>query len=97
MDLLFFYDLFGDLDEGFFLIVAGALGMILPAVGGLGYPYVMSIAFAAIFLSQGDTAEEGRMVGSYFGLMLYFAQVISILIFGFLSFYFIPTLSRKKE
>ncbi|MFA7447877.1 MAG: lysylphosphatidylglycerol synthase transmembrane domain-containing protein [Weeksellaceae bacterium] len=85
------------LDEGFFLIVAGALGMILPAVGGLGYPYVMSIAFAAIFLSQGDTAEEGRMVGSYFGLMLYFAQVISILIFGFLSFYFIPTLSRKKE
>jgi len=77
------------LGEGFFLIVAGALGMILPAVGGLGYPYIMSLAFAAIYLSNGQTAEEGKMVGSYFGLMLYFAQIISILIFGFLSIYYI--------
>ncbi len=81
------------LGEGFFLIVAGALGMILPAVGGLGYPYVMSIAFAAIYLTQGQTAEEGKTVGNYFGLMLYFAQIISILIFGFLAIYFI---GKKK-
>lgn len=77
------------LGEGFFLIVSGALGMILPAVGGLGYPYIMSLAFAAIYLSNGQTAEEGKMVGSYFGLMLYFAQIISILIFGFLSILYI--------
>lgn len=77
------------LGEGFFLIVAGALGMILPAVGGLGYPYVMSLAFAAIYLSNGQTAEEGKAVGNYFGLMLYFAQIISILIFGFLSIFYI--------
>lgn len=77
------------LGEGFFLIVSGALGMILPAVGGLGYPYVMSMAFAAIYISHGQTAEEGKSVGNYFGLILYFAQIISILIFGFLSIFFI--------
>lgn len=77
------------LAEGFFLIVSGALGMILPAVGGLGYPYVMSMAFAAIYLSHGQTIEEGKAVGNYFGLILYFAQIISILIFGLLSIYFI--------
>lgn len=77
------------LGEGLFLIISGALGMILPAVGGLGYPYVMSMAFAAIYISNGQTAEEGKSVGNYFGLILYFAQIISILIFGLLSIYFI--------
>lgn len=81
--------------EGFFLIVSGALGMILPAVGGLGYPYVMSIAFAAIYITQGQTAEEGRIVGNYFGLMLYFAQVISMLIFGFLAIFYIGKSNPK--
>ncbi len=84
------------LGEGFFLIVAGALGMILPAVGGLGYPYVMSLAFAAIYLSNGQTAEEGKLVGNYFGLMLYFAQIISILIFGILSFYYIARIRNNS-
>lgn len=83
------------LGEGFFLIIAGVLGMILPVVGGLGYPYVMSMAFAAVYLSHGQTAEEGKIIGNYFGLMLYFAQIISILIFGILSFYFIPKISRN--
>lgn len=82
--------------EGFFLIVSGALGMILPAVGGLGYPYVMSMAFAAIYISSGNTAEEGKIVGNYFGLLLYFAQIISILIFGFLSMIYMSKLNHKK-
>lgn len=85
------------LSEGFFLIVAGALGMILPAVGGLGYPYVMSMAFAAVFMANGQTDEEGKTIGNYFGLMLYFAQVISILIFGFLAIYFIGKTSNSSK
>lgn len=83
------------LAEGFFLIVAGALGMILPAVGGLGYPYVMSLAFTAMYISNGQSGDEGKMVGNYFGLLLYFAQVISILIFGILAFYFMPRISKS--
>lgn len=82
------------LEEGFFLIVAGALGMILPAVGGLAYPYIMSIAFVALYISNGQTAEEGRIVGNYFGLLLYFAQIISILTFGLFSIYFISKIRR---
>lgn len=82
------------LGEGLFLIISGALGMILPAVGGLGYPYVMSMAFAAIYISHGQTAEDGKAVGNYFGLILYFAQIISILIFGILSIFFI---AKKKN
>ena len=85
------------LGTGFFLIVSGALGMILPAVGGLGYPYIMSLAFAAIYISNGQTAEEGKMVGNYFGLMLYFAQIISILIFGFLAIFYISRNSAVKK
>ncbi|MDD3771671.1 MAG: lysylphosphatidylglycerol synthase transmembrane domain-containing protein [Weeksellaceae bacterium] len=85
------------LEEGFFLIISGALGMILPAVGGLGYPYVMSVAFVALYTAKGLPSDEGRAVGNYFGLILYFAQVISILLFGLLSVYFIPKLSRSKN
>jgi hypothetical protein len=85
------------LGEGFFLIVAGALGMIMPAVGGLGYPYVMSLAFSAIYVSQGNSADDGKLVGNYFGLMLYFAQIISILIFGILSFYFIARINNNLK
>lgn len=83
------------LGEGFFLIVAGALGMILPAVGGLGYPYIMSIAFAAIYITQGQTAAEGKVVGNYFGLLLYFAQVIMMLLFGLLSILYINRNTQK--
>jgi len=82
------------LGEGFFLLIAGALGMILPAVGGLGYPYVMSIAFSAIYISSGQTADEGRAIGNYFGLLLYFAQILAILIFGILSIFYI---SKNKN
>lgn len=84
------------LAEGFFLIIAGALGMILPAVGGLAYPYVISIAFAAIYITSGQSAEEGRVVGNYFGLMLYFAQIISILTFGLPSIYYIAKIGKEK-
>lgn len=84
------------LGEGFFLLVAGAFGMILPAAGGLGYPYVMSMAFAALYLTSGHTFEEGTEVGNYFGLMLYFAQVITMLIFGFFSIYYIQKISKKN-
>ena len=63
--------------------------------GRFGY-FVMSIAFAAIYLANGQIAEEGKTVGNYFGLMLYFAQVISILIFGILSFFYISKLSKDQ-
>ncbi len=77
------------LREGLFLLVAGSFGMILPVTGGLGYPYIMSIAFAAMYtINQGD-AESGRQIGDYFGLILYLAQIISMITFGLIAMFFI--------
>lgn len=84
------------LKEGLFLLVAGSFGMILPVTGGLGYPYIMSIAFAAMFsLSNGDE-EAGRKIGDYFGLILYLAQIISMITFGLISMWFIAKNSKSK-
>lgn len=83
--------------EGFFLVVAGSLGMILPAIAGLGYPYVMSMAFAAIYLTQGKAVEEGQAVGNYFGLLMYFVQVLTMLLFGLFSVVYINRHDPKNN
>lgn len=80
--------------DALFLLVAGSLGMILPVSGGLAYPYAISIAFAAITLTKMGNAETGRTIGNYFGLILYLAQIISMITFGLISIFFI---SRNKK
>lgn len=82
--------------EGFFLLIAGSLGMILPVSGGLAYPYIMSIAFSAIYLATGGKAEEGKAIGDYFGLIMYIAQVISMISFGLISMIKINQISSKN-
>ena len=77
------------LREGLFLLVAGSFGMILPVAGGLGYPYIMSIAFAAMYTINQSDAENGRQIGDYFGLILYLAQIISMISFGLIAMFFI--------
>ena len=82
--------------EGFFLLIAGSLGMILPVSGGLAYPYIMSMAFSAIYLATGGEEHEGRAIGDYFGLILYIAQVISMISFGLISIVMISRISNKS-
>ena len=82
--------------EGFFLLIAGSLGMILPVSGGLAYPYIMSMAFSAIYLATGGEESEGRAIGDYFGLILYIAQVISMISFGLISIFMISRISSKS-
>ena len=82
--------------EGFFLLIAGSLGMILPVSGGLAYPYIMSIAFSAIYLATGGQHSEGKAIGDYFGLILYIAQVISMISFGLISILMISRISAKN-
>ncbi len=74
---------------GFFLMIAGSLGMIFPATGGLAYPLVMRYAFGAIFLALGKPLHEGYDAGSYFGISLYLAQIFSVIVFGLMSLYYI--------
>lgn len=61
--------------------------MILPVSGGLAYPYIMSIAFSAVYLAKGGDQHEGRAIGDYFGLILYIAQVVSMISFGLIAIY----------
>ncbi|MBO6213514.1 lysylphosphatidylglycerol synthase transmembrane domain-containing protein [Algoriella sp.] len=82
--------------EGLFLLIAGSLGMILPVSGGLAYPYVMSIAFSAVYLAKGGNQDEGRAIGDYFGLILYIAQVISMILFGLIAIYKIARIRRDS-
>ena len=82
--------------EGLFLLIAGSLGMILPVSGGLAYPYVMSIAFSAVYLAKGGDQDEGRAIGDYFGLILYIAQVISMITFGLIAIYKIARIRRDS-
>lgn len=82
--------------EGLFLLIAGSLGMILPVSGGLAYPYIMSIAFSAVYLAKGGNEEEGKAIGDYFGLILYIAQVISMLTFGLIAIYKIARIRRDS-
>lgn len=82
--------------EGLFLLIAGSLGMILPVSGGLAYPYIMSIAFSAVYLAKGGNEQEGKAIGDYFGLILYIAQVISMLTFGLIAIYKISRIRRDS-
>jgi len=82
--------------EGLFLLIAGSLGMILPVSGGLAYPYIMSIAFSAIYLATGGQQSEGKAIGDYFGLILYIAQIISMISFGLISILMISLISAKN-
>ncbi|WP_353164637.1 lysylphosphatidylglycerol synthase transmembrane domain-containing protein [Empedobacter brevis] len=82
--------------EGLFLLIAGSLGMILPVSGGLAYPYIMSIAFSAVYLAKGGDQHEGRAIGDYFGLILYIAQVISMISFGLIAIYKIARIRRDS-
>ena len=82
--------------QGFFLLIAGSLGMILPVSGGLAYPYIMSIAFSAIYLATGGQQQEGKAIGDYFGLILYLAQIISMISFGLISIIMISKISSKN-
>ncbi len=82
--------------EGLFLLIAGSLGMILPVSGGLAYPYIMSIAFSAVYLAKDGDQHEGRAIGDYFGLILYIAQVISMISFGLIAIYKIARIRRDS-
>lgn len=52
------------LADGFFIIVVGTLGMIIPASGGIGaYNLAMKYGFMALFISVGKSADLGGEMG----------------------------------
>jgi len=69
--------------------VAGALSMALTN-GGLGsYPYFVAAAFVLYFVDENSAKA--------FGWIMWSSQTLMILIFGGLSFLFLPIYNRKRK
>ncbi|WP_144282503.1 lysylphosphatidylglycerol synthase transmembrane domain-containing protein [Chryseobacterium echinoideorum] len=72
--------------DGFFIIVVGTLGMIIPASGGIGaFNLAMKYGFMALFLSMGKSAELGGEMGLIYSFISLPLQIVVMLIMGLIS------------
>lgn len=83
------------LADGFYIIVVGTLGMMVPASGGIGaFHFALKIGIGALFLSLGKSFEEGSEVGLSYAFLSHTMQLVIMLIMGLIS---IPILAKARE
>lgn len=81
--------------DGFFIIVVGTLGMIVPASGGIGaFNLAMKYGFMALFISMGKSAEFGGEMGLTYSFISLPLQIVIMLTTGLLS---IPILAKARN
>lgn len=81
--------------DGFFLIVVGTLGMMVPASGGIGaFHFALKLGISALFVSMGKSAEEGAEVGLSYAFLSHTMQLVIMLVMGLIS---IPMLARARR
>nr|WP_314494872.1 lysylphosphatidylglycerol synthase transmembrane domain-containing protein [uncultured Chryseobacterium sp.] len=81
--------------DGFFIIVVGTLGMIVPASGGIGaFNLAMKYGFMALFISMGKSAEYGGEIGLTYSFISLPLQIVIMLTTGLLS---IPMLAKARS
>ncbi|RXM37977.1 TIGR00374 family protein [Chryseobacterium sp. CH21] len=81
--------------DGFFIIVVGTLGMIIPASGGIGaYNLAMKYGFMALFISIGKSADFGGEMGLTYSFISLPLQIVIMLVMGLIS---IPMLARARN
>lgn len=81
--------------DGFFIIVVGTLGMIIPASGGIGaFNLAIKYGFMALFLSMGKSAELGGEIGLTYSFISLPLQIVIMLTTGLLS---IPMLAKARN
>ncbi len=81
--------------DGFFIIVIGTLGMMIPASGGIGaFHFAMKLGIMALFLSMGKNPEHGAEVGLSYAFISHTMQLVIMLIFGIIS---IPMLAKFRK
>lgn len=81
--------------DGFFIIVVGTLGMIIPASGGIGaFNLAMKYGFMALFISMGKRAELGGEMGLTYSFISLPLQITIMLVMGLIS---IPMLAKARE
>ncbi|KFF16021.1 lysylphosphatidylglycerol synthase transmembrane domain-containing protein [Chryseobacterium sp. JM1] len=80
--------------DGFFIIVVGTLGMIIPASGGIGaFNLAMKFGFMALFISMGKSAELGGEMGLTYSFISLPLQITIMLVMGLIS---IPMLAKAR-
>ncbi|MGU3376245.1 lysylphosphatidylglycerol synthase transmembrane domain-containing protein [Chryseobacterium sp. M5A1_1a] len=81
--------------DGFFIIVVGTLGMIIPASGGIGaYNLAMKYGFMALFISVGKSADLGGEMGLTYSFISLPLQIVIMLVMGLIS---IPMLAKARN
>jgi len=81
--------------DGFFLIVVGTLGMMVPASGGIGaFHLALKFGMMALFLSMGKNPEEGGEVGLSYAFISHTMQLVLMIVMGIIS---IPILAKRRN
>ncbi len=81
--------------DGFFIIVVGTLGMMVPASGGIGaFHFALKLGIGALFLSMEKSYEEGAEVGLAYAFISHTMQLVIMVVMGFIS---IPILAKKRS
>lgn len=81
--------------DGFFIIVVGTLGMMVPASGGIGaFHYALKIGVGALFLSTGNTFSAGEEAGLSYAFLSHTLQMVIMLVMGIIA---IPALARMRQ
>ncbi|MDH6250766.1 uncharacterized protein (TIRG00374 family) [Chryseobacterium sp. H1D6B] len=81
--------------DGFFIIVVGTLGMIIPASGGIGaFNLAMKFGFMALFISVGKSAVLGGEMGLTYSFISLPLQIVIMLVMGLIS---IPMLAKARN
>jgi glycosyltransferase 2 family protein len=81
--------------DGFFIIVVGTLGMIIPASGGIGaFNLAMKYGFMALFISMGKSANLGGEMGLTYSFISLPLQIFIMLTMGLIS---IPMLAKARN
>ena len=80
--------------DGFFILVVGTLGMIIPASCGVGaFNLAMKFGFMALFVSMGKDATIGGEVGLIYSFISLPLQICIMLGMGLIS---IPMLAKAR-
>ena len=81
--------------DGFFIIVVGTLGMMVPASGGIGaFHLALKFGIMALFLSLGKNPEEGGEVGLSYAFISHTMQLVIMIVMGIIS---IPMLANARN
>lgn len=81
--------------DGFFIIVVGTLGMMVPASGGIGaFHFALKIGITALYFSMGKDPELGGEVGLSYAFISHTMQIIIMAVMGIIS---IPILAKARK